>query len=432
MRAPTVAAGTFDELLREGVGVLVRAAEGSGAYRRRAPALLPDGRRLYLSFQERICRLVERYDLGGRASSVLEQPASQIAHAVVAKMRTRVGAMLALSDAVTPSQLKLLVAELSGAWDRGRRRVHTDWRTPFSTLEAAYLAAYRQDMGTDVNDPWCFVAFGLACRGIRELRRCELCFRWAVPGIRFCAEHTQSVVGRGEPRARGSRYRRARRMLQRFEGSVRRMKLPAAISAARLPRIVGRVLWDIGTVDDEAAVDASVTKLVASSSLNQALLRDDGADLPQPVPKELLYFVEVSGRHRGSAGKHRAQLWGALRASLDPFEWDTTNWPVKIEAADRWFRCAAQRSGLRGQGKSTGAKLARAVFLADAGYSRQEVAKAIGISISAMSNWSARFGVPGHPFERLVSRLNSALPSPSELRRRTRKLQAVAKEATRR
>jgi hypothetical protein len=429
MRASHVTVGTFDDLLREGVGVLVRAAEGGGAHRRKVPILLPDRRRLHLSFQERICRLIDRYGLGGSGSSILKQPASQIAHALVAKMRIEGGGVLALSDGVTPARLKLLVAELSNAWSRGRRRVDADWQTPFSTLADAYLAAYRQDMGTDKNDPWCLVALALACRGIKDMRRCELCFRWAVPGMRFCGEHTQSSVGRGDPRARGARYRRAKRMLTSFESSIRRMKLPAVVSAVRLPRIVGRVLWDIGSVDDEAAVDASVSKLAAGSRLNQALLRDD--EVSQPWPEELRYFVDVSERRRDSAKRYRAHLWGALRASLDPFEWDPTNWPVKIEAADRWFGCSAQRFGLRGQGKSTAAKLAHAIFLADAGYSRRDVAKAVGISISALSNWTARFAVRGHPFERLISRLNSALPSPSELRRRNRKVRALVKARTR-
>ncbi len=431
MRASEVAVGTFDALLREGVTVLVRAAEGGGAHRRKAPVLLPDGRRMQLSFQERICHLLNRYGLGSRGSSVAGLSASQIAQAVVGKMWTGGFQIAALTDDVTALRLKLLVTELSKAWKRGRRRVEPGWESPFSTLRASYLAVFRESMVRDVYDPWCLIAFALACRGIKEMHRCELCFRWAVPGIRFCHEHTQSIAGRGDSRARGARYRRAKRMLDGFESATRRMRLPMAVSAARLPRVIGRVLWDIGTVDDEAALDASVARLAACGRLGEAVLRADGDDLPWPRPAVLLDLLSAPGLGKGAAKRNRAQLWGALRELLDPLEWDPTNWPDKIKASDRWFGCVARRQpGHRGLGKSTSAKLAHAIFLADAGYSRKDVAREIGISVSALSNWSARFAVPGHPFERLITRLNGAFPDASALRRRERRAKALLRQAS--
>lgn len=93
-----------------------------------------------------------------------------------------------------------------------------DLASPYSLLDSAYQSCNRNEGATELasHERFALLAMGIAVRGIALMERCELCYRWAIPGYRYCHQHSQSNGAPGSPSERSARYRRGKRVAAEF------------------------------------------------------------------------------------------------------------------------------------------------------------------------------------------------------------------------
>lgn len=79
-----------------------------------------------------------------------------------------------------------------------------------------FLFSRRRQAQVSELDLYLLVLMGLAATGLREMRYCEFCPRWAYPGASLCVHHSQSRLAPGTPSEKAARYRIGREVGEIF------------------------------------------------------------------------------------------------------------------------------------------------------------------------------------------------------------------------
>jgi len=287
-----------DAMLLAGVGQPVKAGATDGPVRVWSKGL-----------EERLWNLPRRTDLRGTA---LAESRQRFATALAA----RILAVSEPAQAAQPASLSRLqmVDALEGAArnlaqvaealrKRGRSppaicEVHEPFATPHLLLQLAYhaMAAGQDEHRPLPSDVQALALFGMASHALVRMRRCRLCFRWALPGHQHCGSHTLSVEGGGTPKERQARYQSARRTNPEFERLLKAVPGRFGRITSEVRRlVVARVLWR-ASVPDEQRIATAVSSLLAA----------------YPRTHEVV----------GGAQQHRpSELFDRLRERLDPLEY---------------------------------------------------------------------------------------------------------------
>lgn len=247
-----------------------------------------------------------------------------------------------------------------------------DLASPYSLLDSAYRSCNRNEGATELasHERFALLAMGIAVRGIALMERCELCYRWAIPGYRYCHQHSQSNSAPGSPSERSARYRRGKRVAVEFKYPPRAPPACALRPAHRLPRLVARLLWTTTLPDEERSADA----------VRRALLRYPAV-------------LEVVGPEAVKMRTNR--LLERLAERLDPYEINPAAWVWIIERAARWNRIEARLYAAPRQMQfHTRLRIIDATTMAEDGMTRAEIAEQLGIRRSTISNWLQRGVAP--------------------------------------
>lgn len=244
--------------------------------------------------------------------------------------------------------------------------------TPYSLLSSSYRVFTRKetDSGIARNELAALMVLGLAVRGITLMGRCELCFRWAIPGYRFCQQHSQSAHAPGSPSARSARYRRGKGVASYYDHLPREPAVFARRPARRLPQLIAQQLWGAPMRDEERTGDA----------IRRALLRN-------PSVLDMVGADAVKLK--------TARLLNRLAERLDPYEVSPTAWVWIIGRAAHWNQIEARVYGApRAMQRVTRIYIRVATAKAKEGLTRAEIAEVLGIQRSAISNWLRRGVAP--------------------------------------
>ena len=385
---PQVLGGTLDSAWKLGVRVLVNAAQAGLALRRKAPVRWPDGRAGTATFDERLAQMLTRLRVTKASAAA---PAQEVSRTLISELREQAQLTIRLDEHLRPASFHAPLERARRLW-RDSVRLPLNTETPFDLLRSAYLvlrAAFnRVGRPTDTH-LMALAMVGIAWRGIRRTRPCKVCFRWALPGQTFCLEHSRSKAGRGTPRERARRQKQAQR-LGSWTGVVKR---PKGIPPARMPFVVARLLWNLRAGTEAAMLRAAVR-----------------------VIDESVHLRSIPGLPK-KATVHSATLQ-ALRDALDPFEFDAPAWVDKLLAAHLWFDAQNNATHQRGGGRAMRSRLLEACQLAEGGFNRGEIAQALDLAPSAVSNWLNRYADPDHELHELRERLARALERDSSPKRR--------------
>lgn len=248
-----------------------------------------------------------------------------------------------------------------------------DISTPFTALKSAYEVLVRLRDTAQCLEGIEIVAliwFGLASAALLNMRRCALCFRWAMPGHRFCGEHSQSGESADPIEVKRLRYLHGVRVSNSPFYRPSRSPKTLAIKADRLPRIISRVLWGTPLPDEDRTAESIRNALRLNPEVG-LLLGGDCATL------------------RNTA------LYGRLNDRLDRYEFDPSAWAGKISSLAEWMRAEAKAlPGRRGRGETNQQRIRMAVSLAANGAKQSHIAARLGIRSSAISNWIKRGQAP--------------------------------------
>ena len=202
------------------------------------------------------------------------------------------------------------------------------------------------------------------------MRRCALCFRWAIPGHRFCGEHTQSGESSDSIEVKRLRYLHGVRVSNSPFYKPSRSPKTIAINADRLPRIISRVLWGTSLPDEDRTAE-SIRNALRSNPEVDSILGGDCATL------------------------RNAALYARLNDRLDRYEFDPSVWVWKINSLAEWVRAEAKAlPGRRGRGETNQRHIRMAVSLAANGATQSQIAARLGIRPSTISNWIKRGQAP--------------------------------------
>lgn len=240
-------------------------------------------------------------------------------------------------------------------------------RTPFVMLQASYqaLAANRNRVGASEGDAQAMAMFGLAGLSLLAMQGCEICFRWAMIGHRYCGEHSLSAEASGERRERQARHQAGRRAMGEFH--YRLKELPKRFSEGANARqrafLVSRLLWGTPVPEEDA-----LAQKVSESLTAYPLTLEHLAGVTQTKPQG---------------------VFERLRESLDPLEFVPGNWRTKIRAAETWFRAVERQTpGVRRGGRKARLRIIDAGTLArDFGASKSEIADQLNLHPSTISHW---------------------------------------------
>lgn len=258
-------------------------------------------------------------------------------------------------------------AVVQGLVEPARRPAPLEFDSPYSLLRSSYHSF--QYRGT--SNPFApLLTVAIAARGIALVERCELCFRWAIPGYRFCHQHSQSSLAPGSPSERFVRYRLGRRVSDEFKYPPREPPLPARRPAQRLPRLIARLLWGTPLPDEERTARAIRRAL----ERNPAVLDTVGSDAMR---------------------LRTGRLFERLAERLDPYEINPAAWVWVIGRAARWKRIERRlNEATHPMRPETRLCISVATEKAKEGLTRAEIAELIGVRRSAISNWIRRGVAP--------------------------------------
>lgn len=279
--------------------------------------------------------------------------------------------MLPMDLAAIPLQRSLMGGLLAVTFDQIQRAapsVEFSIATPFDALRSAYavLKKSRSAKAVRAADLFCLMWIGIATRAIIKMHHCELCFRWAIPGHALCYEHSQSKEAHGSSREKSFRYRQGAKIAVGYRYPIRPMPAHVLISIKRLPLTIARVLWHTPLPDEQRTV-LTIKRTLMSHPSVFSLIGKDAVSL-KPL-----------------------QLYKRLEERLDPLETNPAAWCWKIRQLVRWEREKIKGCpGHRGHGRGARIKMIEAVNLRRAGFMKSEIARALNLSPSAISNWVRR------------------------------------------
>lgn len=386
---------TYRHAWASGVEVLVLAAESGASLRRTTRGHLQDGRVFYPTFDTRVASLPAR--LGIDVKSV--PTTRQLVNAMIAALRDEANKLTWDLTKVTSSSFAHQLAQ-AHRWWRGVAKP-VDLSTPVTLMRTAFAALEKlsEHLGTPGQSQLMALALiGMAERGLQKMHRCEICFRWSIPGQPFCHEHSRSATTNGALRERDVRRQIDKRFRKRNSTITVGHGLAPCIYPSRMPIVVGRILWDLRTLDETKSRKVIQRDVKASVHL-RALIGP---------------YVEKADHH----------LLRQLRARIDPFEFDLAAWGATLQAAQAWLETQTAETGRRGLGVKSRVIMLQACQFAEMGMNRQEVAQALKRTPTAIGQWLRRYADPAHPLNDLAKRLEAALaaPRPDKLRRTDRTL----------
>lgn len=376
-----------------GVSVLVRAAESGASIRRQARGHLPTGQAFSPTFDDRLAALPTRLGIDVRA----HPSAEQLERAVIARLRAQATSQPWQNSELTVSDLPGQIAAAQRWWHGAAAPI--DLSTPITLMQTAYgaLEASCRRLGTPERGHLMSLALlGIAARGLRNMCRCGICFRWAIPGQTYCHEHSQSSAARGPLHERDARRQQDVRLKRRTPLLNNTYGLSPRIFAPRLAIVVGRILWGLRTLDEQKSRDALQREIKASAHLRQLM--------------------------GPAAERADHDMLRQLQARIDPHEFDLAAWGATLRAAHDWLEAQATATTHRGIGVKLRSSMLKACQLAELGMNRLEIAREMECTPTAIGHWLKRYADPSHPLNDLASRLATALamPRPANLQRADR------------
>lgn len=221
---------------------LVLTASSGAAVRNETGIHRPDGSHTYATFEERLGRLTLNCHL-----RLEDHPdATSLSAALIKEIAKEAKRIAWGQHELTSDELLERLADANRRWKEYLGDI--DMRSPFSLLQTAYqvLLALSNNLGRPEQLHLLALSLiGLAYRGIRNTKRCPLCFRWAIPGHVHCHEHTRSRHDESV-KQRDANRQQAKRLLTRTPSSLISVsRLPTRITSKRLPIVLGRILWNL-------------------------------------------------------------------------------------------------------------------------------------------------------------------------------------------
>lgn len=248
------------------------------------------------------------------------------------------------------------------------RRHQQNFSTPFLTVEAAYKALVRRVDTGDVGelDVLHLAWIGLAVRAIVAMTPCRFCYRWAVPGEKFCLQHSQTLTAPGSRSEKAARYRLGKKVASRYHYPLRSPPKYVQYSIEKLPRLLARLLWKSPAPNEEGVVQR-IRKVLNSHPQLSTYAGENLSALPG------------------------ARLYKRLNEIFDPLEFNPVSWAWKLKRALQWIEIERKLSpGSRGKGRRTKYRITMARAFARMGNTKSEIAQLLGISPSTISNWISR------------------------------------------
>lgn len=237
--------------------------------------------------------------------------------------------------------------------------------SPQRLARAAYavLKARREDLHVEALDVDAVLLLGAVRAAlVTRMQLCWFCFRWALPGNRYCLKHTLSGVDASAAHAKQRRYAAAAEIAQAFKATPAARALDRRLNITQTTTGLAKVLLGAAIPNEETQLLRIKRKLSASPNLLTAL------------GKDVVHVAPVA-------------LQTELRRRLDPLEWRLGGWLPKIKAAEVWY---SLQPGVRGRGRATRERMEQALRLARRGLSKSEVARKLELSPSAISKWLKR------------------------------------------
>lgn len=215
-------------------------------------------------------------------------------------------------------------------------------------------------------DLYLLVLMGLATAGLREMRYCDLCPRWACLGANLCVHHSQSRLAPGTPSEKAARYRIGREVGEIFRRHVPEVPAQVELTDSTLPAYLAHLLWRAAS-PNEARTAGAVRRQITDSPALQELIGEDFDSL----------------------GNDR--LYSRLQETVDPYEVRPAAWLWKLRLLRLWSGYAAALAARpRKTPSDAWARLVKASFLERDGLSKAEIARRLDLSPSAISNWLRR------------------------------------------
>ncbi|MGZ3239054.1 MAG: helix-turn-helix domain-containing protein [Burkholderiaceae bacterium] len=215
---------------------------------------------------------------------------------------------------------------------------------------------------------WGIVLLGWVDAFYSELKRCRLCFCWARPPGQLCIEHTQATAGAGTQAEKFVRYRAAKLVAEeaRLNGEKVGMSLAPFGDAALKRRLIGQLMFN-------NALSIGGARLIHTALLVCPFV------LKRVGGKKTLQFPP-------------AQLMELLQEKIDPIEISARGFFLKIFMAEAWYeKLHIVAPGKRGCDRATPKKISMALKLASEGENDTTIARVMGVSRSAVSNWKRRY-----------------------------------------
>jgi hypothetical protein len=216
----------------------------------------------------------------------------------------------------------------------------------------------------------CVALIALGSLGMQLQRRCEICFRQALPSTSRCGKHSQSkiAVKDAEPsnHLRTMNARIARRVLEQLGA----LGPTANLEAARQDR----TSMLVGAIFDRphGPLDSWI------ESMEEALAAAPGVCHRLPLEFNL---------------RAPSRALPQLREALDPLERNACGWPAKIAAAEPWLqleRAIAPGKPPSGPRRGTLERLVQAAELQAQGVSEEEIAARLKTTVRALRVSRAR------------------------------------------
>ena len=278
--------------------------------------------------------------------------------------------LLADLDALGPGDVSLRRLTNTRTWDLGKDVDYGELLRfePHSLFGRCYelLFSRRRQAQVSELDLYLLVLMGLAATGLREMRYCEFCPRWACPGSSLCVHHSQSRLVPGTPSEKAARYRIGRAVGEIFRRHVPEVPVQVELTDSTLPAFLAHLLWRAAS-PNEARTAAAVRRQITDSPALQELIGQD---------------VDSLGNDR---------LYSRLQKTVDPYEVRPAAWLWKLRLLRLWSGYAA---AVAAQPRKTSfdawLRLVKASFLEREGLTRAEIARQLNLSPSAISNWLRR------------------------------------------
>lgn len=216
------------------------------------------------------------------------------------------------------------------------------------------------------------VLVALGSLGMQLQHPCEKCFRQAVPGLKRCAEHSQSTaasVRDGKPVHARRAQARAAETVARLLGETSTTRDLAASKRSRASQLYGAIF-------DRPIGDADLWREVVAQALESA----------PTVRARLPATLDLS---------KPPSVLRLLRRTLDPLEHDPWAWPDKIRRANDWierYEQVAPGKPPSGPQRKTKRRIEAALALRQKGVDDETIARQLDMTLRAMKVMLQRHG----------------------------------------